>query len=286
MEKLNFADSSTFNKNLTLQIDEYIKDGIVYCKKCNTPRRASFCDGDEVRVFPIRCKCQEQAFKVEKKRQQEAELHTRIENERNDAFAVKSFYNYRFELDDGQTPRLTEIMKKFVENFHEFGKNGQGLILYGGVGTGKTFYAACIANSLIDKGYRVRHTSLAEIVQNTQNFDYAKDYFNKLLNKHCIIIDDLGTERTTKFADEQIYKFIDGCYTQGIVLIITTNYEPQEFVEASRDMSNLKYARTYSRILERCMPLCVNELKRRENNALKNKAEMAELLGLKRKSEI
>lgn len=283
MEKLGFNESAIFNKNLTLQDDEYIKNGIVYCKKCNTPRRATFCDEDEIRVFPIRCECQEKAFQLEKKKQQEAEHHQRIENERNNAFAVKSLFNYRFELDDGQTPRLTEIMKKFVENFSEFSKKGQGLILYGGVGTGKTFYAACIANSLIDKGYRVKHTSLAEIVQNAQNFDYAKEYFNTLMSKHCIIIDDLGTERTTKFADEQIYKFIDGCYTQGIVLIITTNYEPKEFYEASIDMSNLKYARTYSRILEKCLPLCVNELKRRETNALKNKAEMAELLGLKSK---
>ena len=155
--------------------------------------------------------------------------------------------------------------------------------MYGDVGTGKTFYALCIANALINREYRVLHTSLADVVKMAQDFDNAEAHFNRLMYKQCIVIDDLGTERTTSFAEEQIYKFIDGCNTHNVALIVTTNYTPKELEAAAADTSDLTHARIYSRLLEKCFPVRVNDIKRREANAVKNKATVAELLGINKK---
>ena len=45
----------------------------------------------------------------------------------------------------------------------------------------------------------------------------------------------------------------------------------------------MTHARIYSRLLEKCFPVRVNDIKRREANTAKNKATVAELLGINKK---
>lgn len=281
--KNTFRKFGSWKQDYKLKPDEYLKDGVVYCKKCNTPREKNITDGEEQIPFYGRCECQEADFR---RQQQEEELAMRrhqIETARSIAIAVPSYRGYRFAVDDGKTPQLTQVCKNYVRNFAEFTKTGQGLLLFGNVGTGKTFYALCIANALIDRGYSVLHTSLADVVKMAQDFENAESRFQSLMRKHCIVIDDLGTERATSFAEEQIYKFIDGCNTYNVALIVTTNYTPKELEAAAADTSDLTHARIYSRLLEKCYPVKINELKRREANTAQNKATVAELLGISKK---
>lgn len=271
-------------KDYTLKEDEYIgEDGFVYCKKCNTPRQHLFESGNDKAVFFVRCQCQEAEIQKRREAEEREEQRKKIENARRAAIAVPSYWAYRFEADDGKTPKTTKICKNYVQHFAELVKTGQGLLLYGDVGTGKTFLALCIANALIDRGYAVQHTSLADVVKLAQDFDNAERHFARLMRKHLIVLDDLGTERATSFAEEQIYKFIDGCNTRGVALVVTTNYPPKELEEAAADTSDLTHARIYSRLLEKCYPVKVNDLKRREANTAKNKAAMAALLGVDKK---
>jgi len=48
------------------------------------------------------------------------------------------------------TPQLVKA-KQYAENWDGFRQNGIGLLLFGDVGTGKTFAASCIANAIIDR---------------------------------------------------------------------------------------------------------------------------------------
>lgn len=271
-------------KDYTLKEDEYIgEDGFVYCKKCNTPRQHLFESGNDKAVFFLRCQCQEAEMQKQREAEEREERRQKIESARRAAIAVPSYRAYRFEADDGKTPKISQIAKNYVQNFAELCKTGQGLLLYGDVGTGKTFLALCIANALIDRGYAVQHTSLSNIVRLAQDFDNAERHFTRLMQKHLIVIDDLGTERATSFAEEQIYKFIDGCNTHAVALVVTTNYTPKELEAAAADTSDLTHARIYSRLLEKCYPVKVNDYKRREANTAKNKAAMAALLGVDKK---
>lgn len=287
MEHASDILNSLIPKPREPEADEYINeaDGLIYCKNCKTPRQFVFENftGGKPAILPKLCKCKDEEAKKKQQEEERRERLQRIENARNLAITVPSYRGYRFSADDGKTPKTTEICKNYVRNFPEFSKTGQGLLLYGDVGTGKTFYALCIANALINREYRVLHTSLADVVKMAQDFDNAEAHFNRLMYKQCIVIDDLGTERTTSFAEEQIYKFIDGCNTHNVALIVTTNYTPKELEAAAADTSDLTHARIYSRLLEKCFPVRVNDIKRREANTVKNKATVAELLGINKK---
>ena len=49
--------------------------------------------------------------------------------------------------------------RAYVENWKEAYKNNTGLLLFGDVGTGKSFFAGCIANALLDRDVPVLMTN-------------------------------------------------------------------------------------------------------------------------------
>lgn len=261
--------------------DEYIKDGLIHCKKCNTPRQHLIDWTNGKRLFYTPCKCRQAEREAEEREEARRKHLDKVATLRNEGMPNATYQSYRFDADDTQTPDITTICKNYVANFGQLRQTGQGLLLWGGVGTGKTFMAMCIGNALLEKEKRVRCTSLATVVKLAQDFDNADYHFNKLMRSDLIILDDLGTERGTTFAQEQIYKFIDSCNTLNIPLIITTNLQPSELKEAAADTADLTFARIYSRILEKCYPVKVNAVKRRDQNADNNRAEVAKLLGVK-----
>lgn len=261
--------------------DEYMQDGLIHCKACKTPRQCNFDWDGETKIFPQMCECQQKIHDAEEAAIKEADRKRHIETLRLRGIPNPAYREYRFAIDDGQTPKTTQACKNFVKKFAEFQEFGGGLILWGSVGTGKTFFAMCIANALVDRGYNIQCTTLATVIKQAQDFDNADNHFNCLMRKSLIVVDDLGTERGTSFANEQIYKFIDGCNTHNIPLIFTTNYPPSVLQAATEDTTDLTYARIYSRILEKCTPIPVLEVKRRANNEKANYDRAAELLGLK-----
>lgn len=45
-----------------------------------------------------------------------------------------------------------QVAKNYVANWNNMKKNGLGLLLWGSVGSGKSYMAACVANELIRQG--------------------------------------------------------------------------------------------------------------------------------------
>ncbi len=81
-----------------------------------------------------------------------------------------------------------------------------------------------------------------------------------------MIIDDLGVERNSEFAQEQVFHVIDSRYRSKKPLIVTTNLTLKEL----KTPSNLAHARIYDRILERCIPLKINNQNIRNLNTIAN----------------
>ena len=78
-----------------------------------------------------------------------------------------------------------------------------------------------------------------------------------------LIIDDLGVERSTEYAMEQMFFIIDSRYRSRRPMIITTNPKLAEL----KNPPDLAHARIYDRILERCAPLLFAGKNFREENA-------------------
>jgi DNA replication protein DnaC len=154
--------------------------------------------------------------------------------------------------------------------------SSMGLLLWGGVGTGKSFFAGCIANALIDQGVPVLMTNFVRIL-NTLTGMYSQDRndFIDSLNKYSLLVlDDLGVERNSEFALEQVFSVIDSRYRSKKPMIVTTNLTLDEL----KHPTDLAHARIYDRVLERCVPLKINNRNIREGNAARNLDQARELL--------
>jgi DNA replication protein DnaC len=89
-----------------------------------------------------------------------------------------------------------------------------------------------------------------------------------------LILDDLGAERNSEFALEQVFSVIDSRYRSKKPLIITTNLTLDEL----KHPTDLAHSRIYDRILERCVPLKINNRNIREQNAAAQLSRAREIL--------
>ena len=88
-----------------------------------------------------------------------------------------------------------------------------------------------------------------------------------------LIIDDLGAERGTEYAVENVFNVIDRRYRSGKPLIITTNLH----LSMLTNEQSLDKKRIYDRILELCIPVCVNGASKRTATAKEKMKEMQEI---------
>lgn len=169
------------------------------------------------------------------------------------------------------------LAQAYVEHWEEMQKKNLGYILWGPVGTGKSFFAGCIANALMEKGVSVLMTNFSRIL-NELNSRYKEknDVIAQLTEFPLLIIDDFGIERNSSYAMEMIYNVIDRRYCIQKPLIITTNLTYQEMTDPDADQT---YQRIYSRMFEMCTPVLLEgKDQRKEIQAIKRK-ELSSVIG-------
>ena len=170
------------------------------------------------------------------------------------------------------------MAKRYVEQWKKVKAENLGLLLWGDVGTGKSFVAACIANALLDQGILVLMTNFSKIL-NQMGAMYSEEryrYIASFSNYSLLILDDLGIERSTEYALEQVYAVIDERYKSGLPVIITTNLKIAEI----RNPQDVAYARIYSRILEMCTPVRISGEDRRKSIGKEKQQVVKEVLDL------
>ena len=151
-----------------------------------------------------------------------------------------------------------------------------GLFLWGGVGTGKSFLAGCIANALIEQEVPVHMTNFARILNElNSSFSGRNEVVDKLCCYPLLVIDDFGMERGTEYALEQVYNIVDSRYRSQKPLIVTTNLPLNEI----RHPQDTAHARIYDRILEMCVPISCIGASLRKENAQKKLESMKSLIG-------
>ena len=227
---------------------KYPKDkaGFYICPKCNT--RVQEYIKELNRKMPVSCECS----KAEAKRIEEERQRLYVENMRIKSFATKEMHKYNFKVDNGANPKISTASKNYVEHFEEFRKKGKGIIFYGSTGSGKTFFACCIANALIDKGYKIRQTNFSRLESEIrQSYDRQAIIDNYARTNDLVIIDDLGVERNTAYMKEIVFNVIDTLYCENVPFIVTTNLTAKEL----KNPADLDNVRIYQRILERCHPI-------------------------------
>lgn len=226
-------------------------DGLHYCTVCHTPRQykleAALGDSVDSRLVPVACACQRAEMDKEKDAERSEERRRMINEIRQTGLPSAAYYTSTFAVDDSPTSKVSIICRNYVKNWYKAKYQNVGMILNGGVGTGKTFYACCIANALIDVGISVAITSTSEVLR--RGFDNEKAaYIRRIVQNDLLIIDDLGSERNTPYGLEWLYNMIDERDKIGLPLIVTTNLSVTQ-------MQNEIYI-SYKRIFDRLLGMC------------------------------
>lgn len=162
-----------------------------------------------------------------------------FKTDRIDAFhniiTDKRFKEATFDNDDLQNVRTTDYCKKYVINFRNTIKKKQnGVVFIGETGVGKSFFAACIGNALIDAGYTVLVTTLPRLSADI-GFNDLNEKLKQLKQYQVLIIDDWGIERKTEIMDELLQTVVDERYRQQLPLILTSNRTLQQMIYPEDD---------------------------------------------------
>ena len=254
------------------------EDGFIHCKMCGEAKEMQI-TVLETKTVKVRRECACMRAEREKREAEAArkEATVRAERRKRDCFYDPMMFEWTFSNDDQKDAKTSKACRRFVENFEQFKSEGKGLLFYGAVGTGKTYFAACIANELIEKGYRVKFTNFARMGNHLNNsFQGRQELIDGLRFYDLVVLDDLGAERKTDTMNEHVYQIVNTLYQSGTPAIYTTNLSKQEL----NNPANASFQRVYDRILERCLPVEVNGENRRIGKAIDDYGRMREILGL------
>ncbi|NMD38432.1 MAG: ATP-binding protein [Christensenellaceae bacterium] len=258
--------------NIPKKENDYYVDGVLYCGNCHSKKQSQIsCFGRIVRPHCL-CKCEAEKLQKQEEEQRKIEKENirkqRLESLKSLSMMGEKLMNSTFENWQGNE-KLKNICINYCISFRDRYAKNQGLLLYGEPSVGKTYAAASIANKLISDGVPVVMTSFTKFINNG-NFGDNNEILNYMDDAKLLILDDLGAERNSPFAIEQVGELIENRINQNKPLILTTNLTVKEMKEPD----DFRYKRIYHRVFEVCYPVLVEGPARRLEKAKSNFYEM------------
>ncbi len=215
------------------------KDIFTLCPECENERLVSERD---------RKKSDEESAQINRKllARREATIPERYANATLDAFKVESDSQYGAHY----------IAKYYCDNFHS--KPVWNLIFYGFVGTGKTLLAAAIANTLLDKGYSVKFSSVLKITAELKGSynEESPTTHNEIIEKNAgfdlLILDEVGVQNNTTWELNVLYELINRRYEKKLPTLVVSNIDANELEKDPKKILDLHLSRHLGiRVLDR-----------------------------------
>lgn len=163
-------------------------------------------------------------------------------------YTFDNFYTRYYENEAAMEEKVLWC-KQFAWQIQQ-GHCKQCLFLTGNVGRGKTHLSAAIANEVLAHGNTViykRATDLFELIRQykyEESYQKSSEILEQLRTCDLLVIDDLGAERTTEFAIEQLIAILEDRNYQDKPWIINSNL-------TMNDITTFYTERTADRILDR-----------------------------------
>ena len=253
------------------------EDGLLYCGSCRQPKEAYFPEG---KTFfgrdrhPKECDCQRKRRETLEARHREYKHREEVERLKRKGFTDPAMREWTFENDNGKCPQMHKAYS-YVEQWERVSTGNYGLILWGNVGTGKSYFAGCVANALMEKEVSVCMTNFALILNDlVASYKDRNEYIARLCSFPLLILDDFGMERGTEYGLEQVYNVIDSRYRSRKPLIVTTNLTLEEL----QNPEDTAHARIYDRLIEMCTPVRITGENFRKAKAREKMERLKKLL--------
>jgi len=256
--------------------DYYAEDGLLYCGKCHTPKQIRLPEENDFGgcTVSMLCRCRLEELDRQEREREQRRHGERVSFLRKDCFSDPAMRRWTFANDNG-TCRQLRHAKRYADQFEKLEQKNIGLLLWGAVGTGKSYFAGCIANALIEREIPVRMTNFSAILNDLfAKTEGRNEYIETLCKSRLLILDDFGMERGTEYSLEQIYSVIDARYRSEKPLIVTTNLTLTQL----RDPEDTAHKRIYDRVLEMCVPIRFDGESLRRRTAEEKMKSIRELL--------
>ena len=255
-------------------------DGLLYCGKCHTPKQMRlptnpFTGRSDPAIVPTPCQCQKEADKAAEEREKMERFNQAMKTRWEDGISRPGGLCHTFVEDDHAKPKEVTACQRYVDHWEEMKAENIGILLYGSVGTGKTFLASCIGNGLLVKRVPVVSPNFPRLLNLLQETREKQKLLDRLSVYKLLILDDLGVERDSAYAAEQIFNIIDARASSKLPVVVTTNLTLEELEHPT----SMQYARIYDRVLEMCpIRLKLTGDSRRRGNAEKRKEIARQIL--------
>ena len=200
--------------------------GLPECPHCRglgyTSSETSADDPNFGRLLPCSCRMDEIASAQDSRRRQLSSLG---------ALAAKTFDKF---LPEGHATdeRQRDSLHRAYKQTRSFAADPRGwLLLHGGYGCGKTHLAAAIANSCLDDGRSVIFVNTPDLLDHLRaTFSPGSEIgydelFERVRSVSLLVMDDLGAESPTQWAQEKLYQIINHRYNTELATVLTCNVD-------------------------------------------------------------
>jgi len=151
-----------------------------------------------------------------------------------EAFRHFNFDNFSTQGRTGLGEEQISSLTSAHHNARQFSQTLNGwLLLMGTYGCGKTHLAAAIANFAVQMGVPTLFLTVPDLLD-WLRFSYGNSEtnfetrFDEIRNIRLLVLDDLGTQNTTAWAQEKLYQIINHRYVNRLPLVLTTNQSLEE----------------------------------------------------------
>lgn len=216
------------------------QDGLLHCQVCRKPVQTRIVVCHEPRVVRCTCDCDR------KKENQWLWKQWQIQRRQGQlrCFGDSRAAAWNFSRDDRRNPRLTRALEQYIRNFGRAGN----LLLWGGLGRGKSFYAACVTNALLDQGHPCRFLYSDQVPERFSGVNGQKA-LQELNRCRFLVVEDVGDENGR--VSPGVEQLLDLRCRTPRPLLLTTHLPPEQ-LQSLRSTNRL-----WHRVLQNCRVLGV-----------------------------
>jgi DNA replication protein DnaC len=148
-----------------------------------------------------------------------------------DVVTDKTFETFALDLGNLDEDQLATLRRAY-DFARAYAQDPQGWLLFQGTyGSGKTHLAVAIANYRLEHGDSALFMTVPDLLDHlrsayapTAETEYD-DLFERVRNAPLLVLDDLGAESSTPWAQEKLFQLINHRYLHKLCTVITTNVE-------------------------------------------------------------